>query len=100
VGIDVEELPDSSLGLRGWVLSRGGEPLVTLVVRTGIAAEVGVYRGDEARPAGFYSPRYLVRRPVPHLRVSVNARTAMFTTHLVASTRSWAEVETQLGGWR
>jgi hypothetical protein len=99
VDVDVQALSDPPTGLLGWVLSRADTPLLTLVVRTSATARVGAYYGDETEPAGFQSPRYLVRRPVHHLRVSMEAGTAAFTTYLVAPARSWDEIQQLLRRW-
>jgi hypothetical protein len=99
VDVDIEALWGFPPGLLGWVLARAGEPLLTLVVRAPATARVSIYHGDEAQPAGFSSPRYLMRRPVYHLRVAVEADAATFTTYLIAPTRSWDDVQHHIRGW-
>jgi len=97
--VELHALSDAPNGLRGWVLRRAGESVLTLVVRTVDAAQIDVHHGDEDQPAGFESPQYLVRRPVYHLRVTVKARSTTFTTYLARANRSWREIQEQLGGW-
>jgi heparinase II/III-like protein len=97
--VDVCALSNSSTALQGWVLTIAGEALLTLVIQLPDAAKVDDYHGDEEQMAGFESPRYLVRRPVHHLRASVEASSTSFITYLIGTCRSWPEIGEKLGGW-
>jgi Heparinase II/III-like protein/Heparinase II/III N-terminus len=99
VDVSIQMLPDFPPGYQGWVVSSAGEPLLTLIVGSPTAVKLDVYHGDEARPAGFESPRYLMRRPVHHVRVTVEESSTVFTTYIVRASRSWRDIKVLLGGW-
>ncbi len=61
-------------------LRRGTEPLGSLLISCDRAASPTRFRGDEAGPAGFESPRYRVLRPIDQLVVSTRDATCRFTT--------------------
>jgi len=81
VELDALDAPSSGVPFQ-WAfrLRRGGESLGSLLVACDRTASPARFRGDEAEPAGFESPRYRVLRPVDQLVVSARAATCRFTT--------------------